>query len=373
MKYYLLSIILLVHFSVSLSQSSYQTARNGRIFKVFQFPKDQIPRIDGDIADWEIVPTEYQYTTAELKDTEDGMTYPVDTSDLQVSVMVGWVKGLNRIYFCYQAYDDYWDFGRFNPTGYMNDIFEIVVDGDMSGGPFIFNPLTSDTYKWNDSSKYYIENHMRFSGVHAQNYHIFTPPVRQAWVLVWGSQPWIQEFPFANYAYDYKFQHGESGNLVLECWITPFDYAPSSGPETARVTPLKENHEVGLSWSILDFDGDQREGHVNLSHNTLMVKDADYLCAFRLMPLEPDFVRDIRAEWTYKVVNNESGMVAFIDQSMGEIDRWEWDFGDGHTSQERHPIHQFEDKSVHRVVTLKVTGPEGESLRTRYWEVLIDP
>ena len=47
---------------------------------------------------------------------------------------VAWVKGLNRLYFLYAAYDDYWDFTL---PGLHNDIFEIVVDGDMSGGPLI--------------------------------------------------------------------------------------------------------------------------------------------------------------------------------------------------------------------------------------------
>ena len=51
-----------------------------------------------------------------------------------MNVRVGWVKGLNRLYFLYESYDDFWDF---NKTDLHNDIFELVVDGDLSGGPFI--------------------------------------------------------------------------------------------------------------------------------------------------------------------------------------------------------------------------------------------
>lgn len=82
----------------------------------------------------------------------------------------------------------------------------------------------------------------------------------------WGCQPWIGEFPHANYAYQFNFQHGQSGKLILEFWITPFDYAPYSGPEDAKETVLQENNYIGLSWSVLDFDGGNREGHCNLSH-----------------------------------------------------------------------------------------------------------
>jgi hypothetical protein len=163
------------------SGGNYQTARDGRIFKVFQFPQDQMPRIDGDPRDWSIVPNTYKYGTGELNDTEDGMGTAIDSADLNVEVIIGWVKGLNRIYFLYKAYDDYWDFGRFNPNGYLNDIFEIVLDGDLSGGPFISNPrYKKDELKWDGKNSAYLQNHFSFSGYHAQNYHIYTPPVNNA-------------------------------------------------------------------------------------------------------------------------------------------------------------------------------------------------
>jgi hypothetical protein len=338
--------------------------------QIFQFPHDQMPRIDGKTDDWEIYPDELIYGTDLLKDTEDGMAYPVDTSDLDVKVRVGWVKGLNRLYFLYEAYDDFWDFERFNPRGYMNDIFEVVVDGDLSGGPFIFNEMLQNSSRMG-AEPAHIATHLRFSGVHAQNYHIYTPPVNGAWTLVWGNQPWIAEFPQANHAFDYDFRQGEDGKLTLEFWITPYDYAPHEGPEMARESQLRENEFIGLSWSILDFDGNQREGHVNLSHNVQMVKDASYLCAFRLMPLDERFQPKLQAEWTFDVVDAEKRLVYFKDESVGAIEKWHWDFGDGHTSVEASPMHQFEKAGVYHVITLEVEGPEGKSRRTRYWEVML--
>lgn len=352
--------------------STLQTARDGRLFKVFQFPKTIMPTIDAHIEDWNVVPRSYTYGTDELRDTEDGLGDSIDRNDLDVEVTIGWVEGLDRLYFLYRAHDDFWDFERFNPQGYLNDIFELVVDGDLSGGPFIYNPIyDKNDLRWGQESDTYIENHLNFSGVHAQNYHIYTPPVNNAWVLVWGSQPWISEFPYAHYAYDYDFEHGDSGTLVLEGWITPFDHAPSSGPQDAVTSDLYENKMIGLSWSILDFDGAAREGHINLAHNTAMVKDATYLCAFQLMPVENSLRKDLRAEWSFKVVDEEKGRVAFFDESVGTIDRWSWDFGDGNTSTEASPIYQFEEKGVRKIITLTVEGPDGVSKRTRYWEVMI--
>ena len=352
------------------AEKMYQLARPDREFKVFQFPRDQMPRIDGRIDDWEIYPEEYIIGTDQLSDTEDGMGTDIDPQDLDVKVKVGWVKGLNRLYFLYEAYDDFWDFGRFNPQGYLNDIFEVVVDGDLSGGPFITNPNMPGADVWGEDPAH-IANHFAFSGVHAQNYHIFTPPVNNAWVLVWGCQPWIAEFPYANYAYQFDFQPGQNGKLVLEFWITPFDYAPYEGAKDAKETGLYENNMIGLSWSVLDFDGDKREGHCNLSHNTKMVKDASYLCLFRLMPLEKRFLPPIRAEWDFQIVDMEQKKVAFKDKSTGEITAWKWDFGDGTSSREVDPVHVFEEAGVHKVITLEVTGPGGVSCRTRYWEVMV--
>jgi PKD repeat protein len=89
------------------------------------------------------------------------------------------------------------------------------------------------------------------------------------------------------------------------------------------------------------------------------------------MLLENQFFEPIRAEWSFKVIDMNSRTVAFHDQSLGEISKWEWDFGDGNFSNDQHPIYQFEEKGVHKVVTLTVEGPDGKSKRTRYWEVMI--
>ena len=327
-------------------------------FRIFQFPADMIPRIDGSIDDWEMVPEEYVYGTDQLKDTVMGKGTNHDPEDLDVRVRVGWVEGLNRLYFLYEAYDDFW-----NMYYARGDLFEIAVDADRSGGPNIVNSQIEDPW----------ESHFMFKGVHAQNYHIFTPPGEgRDWVFVWGCQPWIGKLPYSNHAYSYDFKEGESGNLVLECWITPFDYAPYDGPERASVSKLVENSLIALSWSILDYDEDhtEYEGFWNLSHETRMDNNASNLCAFRLMPLEPEYLKPLEAEYEYTVVDMERRMVAFNDRSRGEISSWSWDFGDGATSDEQHPIHQYKEAGAF-VVTLNVEGSEGKARRVKVFEVMV--
>ena len=165
----------------------------------------------------------------------------------------------------YEADDDYWDFSG---PGLHNDTFELVVDGDLSGGPLIerFSPARDLLGKW--------ETYFSMQGAHAQNYHIFTPAAGKDWCMVWGPEQWIKELPYANAAQKYDFKPGQPGHYVLEFWITPFDFAGADGPPRAVESILKENIIIGLSWAVIDYDdvnsGTTNNGFWNLSrHHTM--------------------------------------------------------------------------------------------------------
>ncbi len=329
-------------------------------FKVFQFPADKIPRIDGDASDWAIVPASYIIRTDQLHDDSHPNRKP-DPKTLDVQVKVGWVKGLNRLYFLYEATDNFWDFAD---PGLHNDTFEIVVDGDLSGGPLVprfrLNPAQSEA-----------DARQAMYGVHAQNYHIFTPAEGKDWAMEYGCQPWIKRLPWANHAQSYNFKHGQSGKYTLEFWITPFDYAGCSGPERAVESNLFENKTIGLSWAIIDYDGDTKsDGFWNLSSEHTMYGMASYLRAFRLMPLEPELRKPIAAAWSFLVLDMDRRLVAFQDESQGRITKWSWDFGDGTQSTEQYPMHTYKAAGDY-VVVLNVEGPAGKSRFSKVWDVAL--
>ena len=347
-------------------------------FKVFQFPADKIPRIDGDPSDWAIVPDSYAIGMDQLMDTEHGHGMNHDPKNMDVKVKVGWVKGLNRLYFLYEAYDNYWDFSRLD---LHNDIFEIVVDGDLSGGPLIdiyhrdiWTPdAVGKSRSVIDPRISRSEAHYAGHNVNAQNYHIFTPPGDKDWAMAWGCAQYIKRLPYANAAYNYNFKPGESGKLILEFYITPFDYAPCEGPQRAVESVLAENKLIGLSWSVIDYDdvnSKDRVGFWNLSHKQTMFGDASDLVGFRLMPLEAQLKKPIQAKWSYKIADMDRRMVSFKDESDGQIASWKWDFGDGKTSTEQNPIHNYEAGKEYTVI-LEVEGPAGKSRRSDVWGVWI--
>jgi PKD domain len=344
--------------AVALS-SAFALERPGVEFKIFQFPAHAIPRIDGNPDDWNIVPPEYAIGTDQLRDTVGNNAF--DPKDLDVRVRVGWVKGMNRLYLLYEAQDNYWDFSK---SDLHNDIFELVVDGDLSGGPFIKQMHPHKGLNVWDA-------HFLFHGVHAQNYHIFTPAEGKDWTMVWGCQPWIKDLPWANAAYSHQLKPGQGGKLVLEFWITPFDYAGCDGPLRAVPSQLVENKVIGMSWSVLDYDdpnSKRYKGFWNLSHKTTMYGNASDAVAFRLMPLEAKLRRPVEAQWSFQVIDMGRRAVAFQDLSHGKITAWRWDFGDGKSSTERHPIHLY-DKPGEYVVVLEVEGPEGKDRRAKVWDV----
>lgn len=337
-------------------------AQEDRGYKIYQFPANMIPCIDGKTDDWAAFPEDYVVGTDQL--TEDlGHFSEVDPKNLDVKVKVAWVKGINRLYFLYEAWDNYWDFSL---PDLHNDLFEVVVDGDLSGGPLIDIQHPNQTLdKW--------DIYFSFHGVQAQNYHVFTPAVGKDWALLWGPQSWLKRLPYSNIAYSYNFNPGESGKLVAEFWVTPFDYAGYEGPERAVESVLADNKKIGLTWAVLDYDDvndESKLGFWNLSRHHKMIGNSSFGTIFTLMPLENKFVNPFEAQWSFVVTDMERRQVAFKDESTGKITCWHWDFGDNTTSTEQNPIHQYKEAGKY-IVILEIEGTAGRSRMSKVWDVAV--
>lgn len=60
--------------------------------------------------------------------------------------------------------------------------------------------------------------------------------------------------------------------------------------------------------------------------------------------------------------------VEFFELSSGEVSDWEWDFGDGQTSDEQNPSHIYYEPGDY-TVSLEITGPGGSDIATRYYYI----
>jgi len=63
-------------------------------------------------------------------------------------------------------------------------------------------------------------------------------------------------------------------------------------------------------------------------------------------------------------------LVQFTDLSVGAIDTWEWDFGDGFGSTERNPAHEYASAGSYDV-SLTATGPGGVDIEIKLSHVLV--
>jgi PKD repeat protein len=88
------------------------------------------------------------------------------------------------------------------------------------------------------------------------------------------------------------------------------------------------------------------------------------------MPLASRFRKPLEAQWEFQVVDMERRLVAFKDRSYGTITSWSWDFDDGTTSTDQHPIHQYKKAGGYTVV-LTVQGPEGSARRVKVSQVVV--
>jgi uncharacterized membrane protein len=101
-----------------------------------------------------------------------------------------------------------------------------------------------------------------------------------------------------------------------------------------------------------------------------MYGDASLLMPFKLMPLEPKFIKPFEAKWSFKVLDMSKRLVAFQDESVGQVNTWKWDFGDGATSTEQNPQHAYKAPGNY-VVVLDITGPAGTARFSRVWDVTV--
>jgi len=319
-----------------------------RIYHSFQFPNDRLPVIDGDLTDWEIVGDRYQQHTFQLlnqRGSDPSIRRAYDPTDFDIRVRTGYHPRSNRIYVAAEYYDDFHNLDRVMDSHLQvghDDLFELVIDADRSGGDFV-RPL-------------------RLRNTHAQNYHTYFHEREGNHHWVWGEQLWLGEAPYGESASIFNGVHGSAGKAVLEFYVTPFNYAHEDGPHLSALAELAVGDTIGMSYAILDWEEDESQGaHFwALADTVLMYCNADYLADFVLEPLEEDLAALPVAEFKTRAPSlDDPRAVQFANQTEGEVESYRWDFGDGNSSTDAEPLHRYAKPGVY-TVTLVATGPGGQ-------------
>jgi hypothetical protein len=331
------------------------------VYPCFQFPDNRLPVIDGDLTDWELVGEEYAQDTYGLIEYNRGIGRGYDLNDLDVRVRTGYNPRANRIYVAVEYWDDFHNFDRVvrAPSAASpgnDDIFELVVDADNSGGDFIdgLDPRRMST--------------------HAQNYHIYVHERDGEHAWVWGPQHWLGEAPWAQWASRYPKAHGTAGLSTLEFCVTPFNYAHPEGPRLSAPARLAVGDTIGLGYAVLDRDDDEPQvvKFWALCDTVLMYRDADFLPDYVLAPLEEELAALPVVDFRSRAPGAQDPLaVQFANLTTGEVSGFIWDFGDGERSTEREPLHRYRRPGRY-TVTLEARNALG-SCRKRKLDYAILP
>jgi PKD repeat protein len=130
-------------------------------------------------------------------------------------------------------------------------------------------------------------------------------------------------------------------------------------------------HKAGWSSNTLLELARRVKGEVQVAGELALVGRPG-LAVFDLSDCSGPPIPWARFRWLPPIVPAPTTSVHFTDTSLGNPISWQWDFGDGYTSKERHPTHTFPEAGSYQV-TLTVTSPHGTDTTTQALSVRGDP
>ena len=274
-------------------------APGARYYYMFEFLDHELPDLhDGTLDDWEGVFARPTFTEFSFQPLAVGEGAAMGPPDLTVDVYLGWSRTQNRIYAAIERLDDVYvnTYEGGDLTGvWRHDSFEIMVDGDHSGGPY--NGFSYDScggYKpvaslddSSDACRYQIN-------FQAQQYVGIAnaPDGRLLGLLESRANDWVTALPYGDAGG--FVEEGTPHRSAVEMMITPFDELRWDRPENSRESVLREGKIIGLQVSIPDFDEEAGAYHgfstLEGQPNTWRLADNFVDCV--LMGWDQDIVED---------------------------------------------------------------------------------
>ena len=207
--------------------------------------------MDGDLGDWDNVPSAFWVTHDDLVETVTGTQGDPDPGNLAERIIFGWSPVTNYLYVMEEKFDDLF-YGTIDNNF---DTLEVMLDFDHSADP-IFQNVQSEGL-----------DPERWEGARSQNYRYQLNKGAPNEMWIWGGAPWAGTEPHSGvrWSYDGELVGGPT-TLFMEMWFTPFDDLPtnSTGPDDDRIIfhTIKEGEIMGVGFSVQD-DDDGAEGRYN--------------------------------------------------------------------------------------------------------------
>jgi len=158
------------------------------------------------------------------------------------------------------------------------------------------------------------------------------------------------------------------------------DKQSGAAPLEVEFTDRTHHYTYNGSAEIAKYEWDFGDGKTSTSANPLHTYAKAGVYTVRLRVTTTDGGTDVREKKGFVVVGGKSNPAAnfrastmrgvgrlkvrFYDESTGDIGKWIWDFGDGKSSEARHPEHTYTAPGKYSV-RLRVYGPTGQSVQIK--------
>jgi hypothetical protein len=203
---------------------------------------------DGSIEDWEEL---LGFPAVLAVDTEYETTVGVggfEPEALDFAIWLGYHAATSRLYVAMERLDG--DFvNEYAGEGNMlahDGVIEVRVDGDRSGGDYVFAPDCCNT-----EEEWKARNNRQ-----AQSYAAILGTDGQVYIGHAGAAEWTTESPYAGGG----GEQGEDGRTVLEFYVTLFDELIWDSPDESMPTPMPSGpagggKTIGLDLIVPDYQG----------------------------------------------------------------------------------------------------------------------
>ena len=258
----------------------------GVIYPCFQFPDYLVPKIDGDLSDWDVVPEAYKIPVDLMGERLAGMTAP-DYNDFNCWVAFGYNKTDGYLYVASWRYDNVVVVDR--PSGdpsliWQQDDFEVMIDADHSGGQYCC---------WS-AEEMPDEEERKLNGERqAQQYGFGYPQADNIYAMVFNTpNTWVWKPPYTECAFTFDGAIHEAGTTTYEIRLIPWQELIYYGPDQSTQYKFKEGDIMGFQVSYGDFDDPsnptQYHAFWTVSNQDATFKFAERFCDMLIAPLEPN-------------------------------------------------------------------------------------
>ncbi len=270
---------------LGLSAGAWAHVPEGQVFAAWQWPTAQLPNLNGDISEWDVLPQEYWIDIFQTAVAEGDVGREIDTANLNFRFAMGWNDDLDRLYYVYDRFDDVWDrdAGGFGCCG-QDDSIEVGLDADHSGDFFWAFEGSDEELKRN-------------RGRQAQTGHYRWPALAPfGWYWFWMStSDWHDKEPFSccPTSFNLNGSHGSEATLQAEWYTVAWDDFNYQGPEVSVRHDFVEGDVVGAGLQVVDNDNgpsedDPRTAKWVLGGQSDIFGNASSFSDFILLPVDTE-------------------------------------------------------------------------------------